>query len=128
MGTFTGKGNLGDTPKLKMIPGRNGDVAVAEMRVFFGRHKVDKKTGEIEQVGGYWLPVSLFDAKGEAAAKHLRRGARVQVTGELIEYIGKAEDGTERELFQVKAEDVSLILTRIDSISFKQREEATEPA
>lgn len=128
MSTFIGKGNLGAPPSLKYIKSRGRDLVVAEMRVFFGRHKLNDQTGEIEQVGGYWMPVSIYDAKAEAVAKLLRKGARVKVEGELREFIGKDDDGKESQLFQIVAEDVTLVLTRVESIAFKQREEAPEPA
>ena len=35
---FIGKGNLGDSPKLKNVAGKNGDFTVASMRVMFGRY------------------------------------------------------------------------------------------
>ena len=35
---FIGKGNLGDSPKLKHVAGRSGDFTVASMRVMFGRY------------------------------------------------------------------------------------------
>lgn len=129
MTIFSGKGNLAASPNLKHVQGKNGDFTVAEMRVYFGRHKRNEQTGEFDQVGGFWLPVSIYGNKAEAVAQHLRKGARVQVTGELKEYTGKDENGVEHELFQVDAEDVSLVLSRVSSVTFAQREERQpEPA
>ena len=126
MTTFTGKGNLAASPTLKHVQGKNGDFTVAEMRVYFGRHKRNEHTGEFEQIGGFWLPVSIYGNKAEAVAKHLRKGARVQVTGELKEYVGKDDAGIEHQLFQIDAEDVSLVLSRVESVNFAPREEREE--
>lgn len=128
MTIFTHKGNLGSSPTLKRVTHKGREMTVAEMRVFFGRYKVNDDNDEIEQVGGYWLPVSLYGVKGEAAARHLRKGARVQVCGELREFYAKEDEAKDHPLFQIVAEDVLPVLTRIESITFKQRNPAEEPA
>ena len=69
---FIGKGNLGDSPKLKHVTGRNGDFTVASMRVMFGRYRQNQE-GVVEQVGGFWREVEIYGAKAEACAKHLRK-------------------------------------------------------
>lgn len=56
---FIGKGNLGDSPKLKHITGKNGDFTVATMRVMFGRYG-QNDAGEVEQVGGFWREVEIY--------------------------------------------------------------------
>ncbi|HEY0920549.1 MAG TPA: hypothetical protein VGD93_15150, partial [Devosia sp.] len=76
---FRGKGNLGDTPILKHVPINGVDEVVAEMRVFFDDYAYDQANGEYQQVGGFWMSVSLWGQRGEDAARVLRRGARVQV-------------------------------------------------
>ena len=45
---FIGKGNLGDSPKLKNVAGKNGDFTVASMRVMFGRYG-QNEAGEVEK-------------------------------------------------------------------------------
>ncbi len=127
---FIGKGNLGDSPKLKVVAGRNGDFTVASMRVMFGRYGQNEE-GEVEQVGGFWREVEIYGSKAEACAKHLRKGARVLVLGEEREFMAKDEDGNEVQVIKVVAEDVALQLSRIESIQFAQartREAATEEA
>lgn len=114
---FIGKGNLGDSPKLKTISGANGDFTVASMRVMFGRYGRNE-AGEVEQVGGFWREVEIYANKAEACAKHLRKGARVLVIGEEREFMAKDDDGKEVQVIKVVAEDVTLQLTRIESIKF----------
>ncbi|MEW6505947.1 MAG: single-stranded DNA-binding protein [Burkholderiales bacterium] len=125
--TFDGKGNLGDAPTLKVAKGPNGEFKVAEMRVFFDRWSQDSE-GNPVQVGGFWMPVQIYEAKAEACAKLLRKGARVKVEGELREFLAHDDDGKEVQAFQVRADDVHLVLSRIDEIKFRPpRERAEQP-
>ena len=116
---FIGKGNLGDSPKLKNVDGKNGSFTVTSMRVMFGRYGQNEE-GEVEQIGGFWREVEIYGNKAEACAKHLRKGARVLVIGEEREFTAKDEDGNEVQVIKVVAEDVALQLSRIESITFAQ--------
>ena len=125
---FIGKGNLGDSPKLKNVAGKNGDFTVASMRVMFGRYG-QNEAGEVEQVGGFWREVEIYGNKAEACAKHLRKGARVLVIGEEREFTATDDDGNEVQVIKVVAEDVALQLSRIESITFTpSRARETEAA
>ena len=115
---FIGKGNLGGTPSLKHLDGRNGKpFTVASMRVMFGRYG-QTDDGEVEQIGGFWREVEIYGVKAEQAAKHLRKGARVLVLGEEREFIARDEEGNEVEVMKVVADDVALQLSRVESITF----------
>ena len=116
---FIGKGNLGDSPKLKNVDGKNGSFTVTSMRVMFGRYGQNEE-GEVEQIGGFWREVEIYGNKAEACAKHLRKGSRVLVIGEEREFTAKDEDGNEVQVIKVVAEDVALQLSRIESITFAQ--------
>ncbi len=125
---FIGKGNLGDSPKLKNVSGKNGDFTVAIMRVMFGRYG-QNEAGQVEQVGGFWREVEIYGNKAEACAKHLRKGARVLVIGEEREFTATDDDGNEVQVIKVVAEDVALQLSRIESITFTpSRARETEAA
>ena len=125
---FIGKGNLGDSPKLKHVAGRSGDFTVASMRVMFGRYG-QTEDGGVEQVGGFWREVEIYGAKAEACAKHLRKGARVLVIGEEREFTATDDDGNEVQVIKVVAEDGALQLSRIESITFTpSRARETEAA
>lgn len=115
---FIGKGNLGSSPELKRIDGRNGEFVVASMRVMFGRYGQNER-GDVEQVGGFWREVEIYGAKAEACAKHLRKGARVLVIGEEREYMAQDDNGHEVQVIKVVADDVALQLSRIESITFQ---------
>ena len=74
--------------------------------------------GGVEQIGGFWREVEIYGKKAEACAKHLRRGARVLVIGEVREFQARNDDGQEVQVMKVVAEDVALQLSRIDSIVY----------
>ena len=114
---FIDKGNLGGTPSLKHVDGKNGEFVVANMRVMFGRYK-QTEAGEIEQSGGFWREVELYGYQAEQAAKLLRKGARVLVVGQEREYTGTDDQGNKVEVFKIVADDVAPLLSRIESITF----------
>ncbi|MBU4281584.1 MAG: single-stranded DNA-binding protein [Hydrogenophaga sp.] len=124
---FIGKGNLGDSPELKRVNGRNGEFVVASMRVMFARWGQNEQ-GDLEQVGGFWREVEIYGEKAEACAKHLKKGARVLVLGEERDFMANDKDSGEQvQVIKIVADDVALQLSRIESITFQQaraREEA----
>jgi single-strand DNA-binding protein len=124
---FIGKGNLGDSPELKRLNGRNGEFVVATMRVMFARWGQNEQ-GDLEQVGGFWREVEIYGEKAEACAKHLKKGARVLVLGEERDFMANDKDSGEQvQVIKIVADDVALQLSRIESITFQQaraREEA----
>ena len=116
---FIDRGNLADAPELKRGTSKaDREFVVANMRVFFGRYRQDRETGEVEQVGGFWRPVEIYGAKAEACAKLLRKGARVLVIGQEREFTARDESGNEVQAYKIVADDVALQLTRIESITF----------
>ncbi|WP_374008202.1 single-stranded DNA-binding protein [Delftia lacustris] len=127
---FIGKGNLGQSPDLRVIAGANGDFEVASMRIMFGRYARSKTTGEVEQVGGFWREVEIYGQKARDVARHLRRGSRVLVYGEERDFMAKdAATGAEVQVIKVVAEDIAPQLSRVKSIEFEApaRRQAPEP-
>lgn len=117
---FIGKGNLGQSPDLRVISGANGEFDVASMRVMFGRYARNKTTGEVEQVGGFWREVEIYGQKAKDVARLLRRGSRVLVYGEERDFMAKdAATGTEVQVIKIVAEDIALQLSRVKSIEFE---------
>ncbi|EWS66358.1 single-stranded DNA-binding protein [Hydrogenophaga sp. T4] len=117
---FIGKGNLGDSPELKRVNGRNGEFVVASMRVMFARWGQNEQ-GDLEQVGGFWREVEIYGEKAEACAKHLKKGARVLVLGEERDFMANDKDSGEQvQVIKIVADDVALQLSRIESITFQQ--------
>ncbi|PKO77979.1 MAG: single-stranded DNA-binding protein [Betaproteobacteria bacterium HGW-Betaproteobacteria-15] len=127
---FIGKGNLGGPVELKRLNGKNGEFVVASMRVMFARWG-ENAEGELEQLGGFWREVEIYGNKAEACAKHLRKGARVLVIGEERDFTATDKDSGEQvQVIKIVADDVSLQLSRIESITFQtsSRTREEEPA
>lgn len=123
---FVGKGNLGTAPALKRVSVSGEDRAVCELRVFFDEYSRDAQ-GEIQQSGGFWLSCSAWDRLAEAAAKLLRKGARVKVEGRLREETWQDKtSGEMKSEFRLAVDDVTLALSRIESVQFRER--VTEPS
>lgn len=121
--TFTAVGNLGGAPSLRHVDvptegGRKEKRAVCDLRVYVDRRVPDGKGG-FEDRGGFWVTASLWGPRAEAAAKLLSKGARVHVSGTLYLHVW-AEKGTgeERSELRLDADDVSLSLLRIESVTF----------
>jgi single-strand DNA-binding protein len=121
--TFLGTGNLKDSPTIKTVKVNGEERKVAELRIFFDDYKRNA-AGEFEQVGGFWLNCSIWDARAEAAAKLLRKGARVRVEGRLTQqsWVDK-ETGEEKTALQLYAEDVFPSLSRIEEIRFREKQQ-----
>jgi single-strand DNA-binding protein len=118
---YQGTGNLGESPTLKTVQINGEDRKVAELRVFFDNYRADGQGG-LEQTGGHWLDVSLWDYKAEQAARLLRKGARVLVMGRLeLDSWTDRETGEPREKLRVVADDVLLSLTRVKGVEFEPR-------
>ena len=114
---FIGKGNLADSPELKRINGKNGEFAVASMRVMFGRYG-QNEGGDVEQIGGFWREVEIYGQKAEACAKLLRKGARVLVLGEEREFTAHDDQDNEVQVIKLLSYFVALQLSRIESINY----------
>ncbi len=126
--TFVGTGNLGAAPTLKHVLVNGEDRAVCELRVFFDEYSRDEH-GELQQSGGFWLTGSIWDRRAEAAAKLLRKGARVSIEGRLREETWQDKTtGEEQSDFRLAVDDVFLALSRIESVQFKEKAGAVEDA
>jgi len=119
--TYQGTGNLADAPALKHVQVNGEDRRVAEFRVFFDNYRSDGQGG-LEQSGGHWMDVSVWDYKAEQAARLLRKGARVHVIGRIERDSWEdKETGEPREKLRLVADDVLLSLTRIKHLEFEPR-------
>lgn len=125
---FIGKGNLGSSPSLRTLKGGpNGEFDVASMRVRFSRYGRNDEGG-IEEVGGFWREVEIYGAKARDVARLLRKGSRVLVMGEELEYMARDEaTGGQVMVFKIEAQDVALLLSRVKNIEFEaSRRSSTE--
>ena len=124
---FRGTGNIAVAPTLKTVSVAGEARKVAELRVFFDDYRPTGQGG-IEQSGGFWLDVSVWgDTLAESVTQHLRKGARVHVTGRLSESKWNAQDnGDERRAMQVNADNVFLSLGRIEEVRFRAKRDAAD--
>ena len=119
--SYQGTGNLADSPTLKTVQVNGEDRKVAELRVFFDNYRPDGQGG-LEQTGGHWLDVSVWDYKAEQATRLLRKGARVHVIGRLeLAIWADRETGEPREKLRLVADDVLLSLTRLRAVEFESK-------
>ncbi|MFT4178156.1 MAG: single-stranded DNA-binding protein [Thermomonas sp.] len=118
---FYGKGNIANSPELRRLTSNNTgeEFDVASVRVFFGRYGRDEN-GDIQQKGGFWREVVIYGQKAIDVAKHLRKGARVLVSGEEQEFYTKDDKERANPIIKIVAEDVALLLTRIEKVVFVQ--------
>ncbi|TAG49753.1 MAG: single-stranded DNA-binding protein [Betaproteobacteria bacterium] len=121
-------GNLGKDPALKTIKIGNEERPVCEFSVFADNYKRDEKSGEYVQDGGFWVSVSIWGDRARNCFKHLRKGARVTCEGKLSidEYESKENNGEQRYSLRLTADNVTLELSRIESVTFKPKRENEE--
>lgn len=118
---FQGTGNLGDSPTIKAVQVNGEERMVAELRIFFDDYKRNAD-GEYEQIGGFWMNCSVWEARAEAAAKLLRKGARVHVQGRLTQQSwSDKETGEEKTAMHLNVDDVFPSLSRIEKIEFRAK-------
>lgn len=119
---FRGTGNIAVAPTLKTVSVAGEARKVAELRVFFDDYK-PTSAGGIEQSGGFWLDVAVWgDTLAESVSQHLKKGARVHVTGRLSESRWNPQDGgEERRAMQLNADNVFLSLARIEDVRFRAK-------
>lgn len=120
---FEGTGNLGETPSIKFVPGKDGEQKVAELSIFFDRRKKDAK-GEWVSDGGFWLRGSVWNEMAEDCARLLRKGTRVRVIGSIRQRDWTDKDtGEKRTGQELMIEQVYLALSRIETVTFKPKRE-----
>ena len=115
---FRGTGNVGEEPLLRTVRVGDTERQLAQLRVFFDEYSRDAE-GELQQTGGFWLSGSIWDRRAEAAAKLLRKGARVRVEGRLRQEIWEDKAAETQSEFRLAVDDVFLTLSRIESVQFK---------
>ncbi len=94
MQTITISGNLGKDPELRTL--NNGDKVLG--------FSVGVRQGYGDRSSTNWFRCSVFGKRGESLERHLRKGMKVVVQGELTigEYQGKPQ-------FDVRANEVEFM-------------------
>ncbi len=122
---FTGTGNLGGAPALMHVEVKGEKRAVAEMRIFFDR-RVKQDDGSFKDEGGFWVTVSLWGWRAEAAAKLLPKGARVFARGRLREESWENGEGQPRRGFRLDADYLAIDLLGLEQIKLRSKPAAPE--
>lgn len=121
---FRGTGNVGDAPVLKTVLVNDEERKVVQLRMFFDEYRPDGNGG-FEQSGGFWLDVNVWgERRATDVAQHVKKGARVHVSGRLTESKWTVTaTGEERRALQLEAVDLFLSLTRLAEVAYKPRRE-----
>lgn len=85
-------GNLGADPDTKYAPSGS---AVTKISIGVGKQWRDKQTGE-HQNRTEWVRCVAFGKLAEIMAEHLRKGAKVYVSGEMRTNKYQGQDGIDR--------------------------------
>lgn len=108
MNKITVIGRLTRDVELKDFNGRN----VASFGVASQNKRKDKDTGEY---GSNFYTVSVWGASADVAARYLKKGNRVGVSGDLVyrEYVGN--DGKNHGILEINNAEIDLIETAAES-------------
>lgn len=125
---LTVTGNLGKEPEQRTVKTSKGDRTVTEFSVYADDYKRND-AGDFEANGGFWVRVSVWGELGQRAFTTLKKGARVTCEGHLAVREYETKDGEDRTDLQLTADDVTLNLSRLESVTWsKRRETADESA
>lgn len=116
---FLARGNLGGVPELRLVTVDGETRPVADMRLYCDR-PVPNGDGGFTDKGGFWLSVSVWGKRGENAARVLDKGMRIRAEGTLIQNTWE-QDGEKFSRLEMAADDVTLDLSRIESVRLRER-------
>lgn len=117
---FRGTGYVGDQPTIKTVKVDDKERSVAEFRVYFDERRPDGEGG-FRDAGGFWLDVNVWgERRARDIGNHIRKGARVQIAGRLVERTWTDQDtGQHRSAFHCDADEVLLALSRLESVQYR---------
>lgn len=125
---FIGTGNLGGNPVLTTPVGEE-QRSVADMRIYFDRPVKDHDTDQFEDKGGFWLDVSAWDRLAEDVMRTVKKGMRVKVDGSLKHNTWMDEgSGEERSRLMLYADEMTLVLNRVESVEVRQKQHPEDRA
>lgn len=125
---FIGIGNLGSNPVLTSPVGEE-QRTVADMRIYFDRPVKDHDTDQFEDKGGFWFDVSAWDRLAGDVVRVLKKGMRVKVEGSLKHNTWMDENsGEERSRMVLYADEITLVLNRVESIDMRQKRDSEDKA
>ncbi|KAF1060782.1 single-strand DNA-binding protein (plasmid) [Burkholderia gladioli] len=114
-------GNLGGAPTSRHVDTANGRKQVTQFNVFSDDYR-RLPNGELEQVGGFWARVSVWEPQAERVARLLSKGARVHVIGTQRLNVWEDDHNEKQTGIDIAAESVFLHLGRVESVTYRRRE------
>jgi len=96
-------GNLTSDPELRFTPGGS---AVANFTVASTPRVLDRESGTWRDGDPLFLRCSLWREAAENAAESLTRGARVLVTGRLVQRSFETKEGEKRTVVELQVDEV----------------------
>ena len=98
-------GVLGRDPETKTFP--NGG-SITTFSVATSEHWKDKVTGERKEATE-WHRIAANNRLGEIASKYLKKGGKVYVEGSLRTRKWKDQSGSEKEITEIRADELQLL-------------------
>lgn len=102
-------------------------TAVANIGIAVNDRRKSQLTGEWEDVPNFFTVV-VFGARGEALARHLRKGSKVAVEGKLRYRSWEAQDGSKRSAVEIVADDVEFMDPKPQAAPAQPYQSAPAPA
>lgn len=96
-------GNLASDPELRFT---TSGAAVANFTVASTPRTLDKASGEWQDGEALFLRCSLWRQAAENAAESLTRGARVLVTGRLVQRSFETKEGEKRNVVELQVDEI----------------------
>ncbi|EPC00568.1 hypothetical protein L861_06420 [Litchfieldella anticariensis FP35 = DSM 16096] len=124
---FSGVGNIGSDPEVKVFSGEENQPPVALLRFNVRFDNPVPSNGELVDRGGFWANVVRWHPDVETAEKWIRlyqRGMRVMVDGRM-EYREWEKDGEPRDAFQVRASHIGILPHRLVKVEMEERSPAS---
>lgn len=119
---FSGIGNLGTAPTLRTVEVDGEPRKVADLRVYFDR-RVGENYGD---KGGFWLNVDIWGYRAEEAARLLKKGARVYLSGTLRQEAWTDEPSQEARVeMRLSADYFFLDTICLESVQYRSKKTAT---
>ena len=98
-------GNLGADPEKRFLPSGG---SVTNLRLATSEVRKNRSTGESNE-HTEWHRVVLFDRLAEVSAQYLSKGSQIYIEGKLRTRKWQAQDGTEKFMTEVVAEEMQFL-------------------
>lgn len=105
-------GHLGRDPESKTLPG--GDT-VTNFSIATTEKWKDKNTGEAKEATE-WHRISMFGKLADIAAKYLKKGSLVYVSGKLVTRKYTDANGVEKYSTEIKADTMKMLGGKADAL------------